>query len=185
MDVSNGDYIVIGKYMEGSTIIYLGISASDLDCNEEMHKYLQIIKKADGRFVPAKYTKKTGSLLLIIEPEYILWDNETELYPFVFEGLGNWSVTATVSPPEGFVSDYDVLSEDVNTEVDALQFHITDIGSDWVPTEMTYEITHKGKKEKIKTKIGVAMSKKLAKKKGLEKKENREKKGFKELKVFE
>lgn len=122
---------------------------------------------------------------MIIEPEYILWDNQTEMYPFVFESSGNWSVTTTVSPPEGFVADYDSLSEDVNTEVEVVQFHVTDIGSDWIPTEMAYEITHKGKKEKIKTKIGVAMSKELAKEKGLKKKEDREKRGFKELKVFE
>ena len=53
------------------------------------------------------------------------------------------------------------------------------------PTEMEYEISHKGKKEKVKTKIGVAMSKELAKNKNLDTKEKREKKGFKDLKVFE
>ncbi|ODS40758.1 MAG: hypothetical protein A7315_07665 [Candidatus Altiarchaeales archaeon WOR_SM1_79] len=185
MDVSNGDYIVIGKYVENSIIIYPGVSAGALACNEEMYKYLQVIKKANGEFVPAKYTKKNGSVLLIIEPEYILWDNQTELYPFVFESLGDWNVTVMVSPPEGFVADHDNLSEEVNTEVEAVQFYITDIGSDWVPTEMTYEITHNGKKEEMKTKIGVAMSKELAEKKGLDEKEEREKRGFKELKVFE
>ena len=85
----------------------------------------------------------------------------------MFDSLGDWTVSTSVSPPEGFVADYDNLSEEVDTELEAVQFTITDIGSDWVDTECVHEITHKGKKEKVKSKIGVKLSKKLAKKKGL------------------
>ena len=74
-----------------------------------------------------------------------------------------------MSPPEGFVADNDNLTEDVNTELEAVQFTITDIGSDWgVSTGVTHELKHKGKKEKIKSKVGVKLSKKLAKAKGLD-----------------
>lgn len=176
-----GDYLIIGQ---NGTDKHLGVSAG-ITTGMTMEKYLQQIIKADGEKVSAKYTKKEGSLLLIIEPEYIIWDGTEELYPFVFDSIGDWEITATVAPPEGFVADYDALTEEITSEVEAVQFTITDIGSDWVPTEMEYEIKHKGKKEKIKTKIGVAMSKELAKKKGLDTKEKREKKGFKGLKVFE
>ena len=47
-----------------------------------------------------------------------------------------------MSPPEGFVADADNLSEEVNSEVEAVQFTITDVGSDWVPTGVT--MTHVG-----------------------------------------
>lgn len=185
MEISEGDYIVIGNYTENSTVTYGASHVGDLNCGEERHTQLIIMQNARGKNAPGKQTERIGSLLYIIEPEYVLWDNETELYPFVFESLGDWEVAVTVEPPEGFVSDYDSLSEDVNTEIKAVQFYITDIGSDWVPTEITYEIKHKEKEEKIKTKIGVAISKEFAKNKGLYKKGDREKKGFKELKVFE
>lgn len=66
-----------------------------------------------------------------------------------------------------------------------MQYLLEGNKTDWVPTEMEFEIRHKGKKEKIKTKIEVAMSKGLAKKKGLDTKEKREKKGFKGLKVLD
>jgi len=42
---------------------------------------------------------------LIIEPEYVEWDGAQELYPFIFESVGNWTVTTSVTPPEGFVAD--------------------------------------------------------------------------------
>jgi hypothetical protein len=131
--------------------------------------------------VPAKYKKKTGSELLIIEPEYVEWDGTEELYPFIFDSVGDWTITTSVSPPEGFVADTESLTEEVNTELEALQFTITDIGSEWVDTEVTHDLEHKGKKEKVKSKIGCKLSKKLAKEKGLtrfgkEKKEKKEKK---------
>jgi hypothetical protein len=182
LKVPPGDYIVIGEYDPDGPIgpdepIYIGVSAGGVVPEESTNKYLQVIVKADGKKGPAKYTKKTGSDLLIIEPEYVEWDGTEELYPFVFDSLGDWTVTTSVSPPEGFVADYSNLTEEVNTELKALQFTITDIGSKWVDTECTHEIKHKGKKEKIRSKIGVKLSRKLAKAKGLDRfgKEKKEK----------
>jgi hypothetical protein len=77
-------------------------------------------------------------------------------------------VTTSVAPPEGFVADNESLSEEVTSEVEAVQFVITDIGSEWVATGVTHEVKHKGKKEKVKSKIGVKLSKELAKQKGLD-----------------
>ena len=99
--------------------------------------------------MPAKYTVKTGSQLLIIEPEYIEWSSTQEFYPFVFDSVGDWTVTTTVTPPEGFVADQPSLTAEVNTDLKALQFIITDVGSKWVETGVTYDLQHKGKKEKI------------------------------------
>jgi hypothetical protein len=167
--VTPATYVAIGKYDTGGPdgYLYPGVSVGGVESGETTSKFLQLIVNSNDKVVPAKYKKKTGSELLIIEPEYVEWEGETALYPFVFDSVGDWSVTTTVSPPEGFVSDEDNLSEEVNSEVEAVQFTITDVGSDWVPTGVTYALTHKGKKEKVKSHVGVKLSKELAKAKGL------------------
>jgi hypothetical protein len=132
-----------------------------------VYKQLQVIQNAKNEKVPAKYRRLTGSELLIIEPEYVEWDSTQELYPFIFDSVGDWSVTTAVSPPEGFVSDYKNLSEVVKSGVEAVQFTITDIGSKWVPTGVTFTVKHKGKTTKLTDKIGLKLTPELAKKKGL------------------
>jgi len=103
---------------------------------------------------------------LITEPEYIEWNSTQEFYPFFFESIGDWGVTTSVSPPEGFVTDHDALSTDVNSEIESLQFTITDVGSKWEETGVTYELKHNGKIEVFGSKIGIKLSRKLAKEKG-------------------
>jgi len=159
-----GDYIVIARYDPDQTKIddelYIGASVGQVNSGETKEKYLQVIVKADGKKVPAKYTVITGSQLLIIEPVYIEWDGTHELYPFIFESIGDWSVTTSVEPPEGFVADKNSLTADVNTSLEALQFVITDVGSKWEDTKVEHKIKHKGKTQTIKTKIGVKKVKK-------------------------
>lgn len=166
-----GDYLVIGLFDPSSSQtgdeIYIGVSAGGLDSGETINKYLQVIQKADGKKVPAKYTVVTGSELLIIEPEYVEWDGTQELYPFVFQSTGDWGVTTAVAPPEGFVADYTSLSESVKSEVEALQFTITDVGSKWTHTNVEHKIKHKNKTQTIKSSIGVKLSERLAKEKKL------------------
>lgn len=158
-----GEYLLIGKTPDE---LYIG-SPADLESGETVNKYLQVIVKADGKKVPGKTTKITGSELLIIEPEYVEWDGTQELYPFIFESVGDWTVTTSVAPPEGFVADKTSLTEKVNNELEAVQFVITDVGSKWVPTDVKYVTKHKKKTKTIKSKVGVKLSKKLAKKKGV------------------
>jgi len=168
-----GDYIIIGAYDPDNNpntddSVYLGVSAGGLDPGETMNKYLQLIVKADGKNVPAKYTVVTGSELMIIEPEYIEWDGTQELYPFVFQSIGDWGVTTSVTPPEGFVADRNSLSTEVISEIRALQFIITDVGSKWEHTKVEYRIKHKGKSETIRSTVGVKLSERLSKQKGLD-----------------
>jgi hypothetical protein len=164
-----GSYLLMGTYLPatGSTM-YVARNVGNLAEGGSILKKVQIMEKANGSKVPTKVTVRTGSELLIIEPEYVEWDGTEELYPFVFETVGDWEVTTSVEPPEGFVADHESLSEVVVSEVEAVQFIITDIGSKWVETGVTYEVTHKGKKEKIKSKIGIKCSPKLGKKKGFD-----------------
>lgn len=161
-----GDYLVIGYYKTDD--IYIGNSVGELATGDEAYKYLQVIKKADGKKVPAKYLKFTGSELLIVEPEYVEWSDVAELYPFVFDSLGDWTVTTSVTPPEGFVADNDTLSAEVNSEIEAVQFTITDIGSKWVGTKVKFKIKHKDQKEKnVESEVGIKLTPELAAKKGV------------------
>ena len=127
----------------------------------------QVIKKCDGATVAAKSKKFTGSELLIIEPEYIEWSSETEVYPFVFDSVGDWEVTTSVTPPEGFVADYNSLSADVTNESEAVQFTITDVGSKWIPTKVTHKLRHKKQKEiTFESDVGIKLTPELAQEKG-------------------
>ena len=80
--------------------------------------------------------------------------------------LGEWSAEAAVAPPEGFVSDYENLSEHVDNELEAVQFLLTDIGSDWVPTETRYTLEHQGRTEVVLSRIGEDKRSKAHHKKG-------------------
>ncbi len=173
MTVPPGEYLAIAEYeVPGGETIYAGKNVGAVTSGESLAKGLKVILKSNGQTVPGKSQKFTGSELYIIEPEYVEWDSTQELYPFIFESVGDWTVTTTVAPPEGFVADHESLSTEVNSTLEAVQFTVTDVGSDWVATEVTYELTHPGKekkvkKTKVKHKIGVRLSKELAEAKGL------------------
>ncbi len=168
-----GEYLAIGEYqVPGGETIYVGKNVGVVASGESLTKGLKVIVKGDGQTVPAKSSKHSGSVLWIIEPEYVEWDSTVETYPFIFDSEGDWGVTASVAPPEGFVADHESLSTEVNSTLEAVQFTVTDVGSDWVATEVTYELTHPGKekkvkKTKVKHKIGVRLSRELAEAKGL------------------
>ena len=169
-NIRRDDYLVIGEYSGSPDFNYVGdkINANDPAWGTgPIDARLRIMIKANGKKVPTVKTKRTGSLLIITEPEFVAWDSEQELYPFIFESVGDWGVSTSVAPPEGFVTDYKELSANVNSETEAVQFTITDEGSSWKETDVTFTLTHNKKKEKIKTKIGVKLNKKLAEEKGL------------------
>jgi hypothetical protein len=170
--VPPGNYLVIGEYdADGLPLsgdeIYLGVSVGSVAAGATAEKYLQLIVKADGKNVPAKYTTRTGSELRIIEPEYVEWSGQQELYPFIYESVGDWSVTTSVAPPPGFVADQPVLSADVNNELAVLQFTLTDVGSDWVATGVEHRIRHRGRSETVRSEVGVKLTPELARAHGV------------------
>jgi hypothetical protein len=168
LTVAPGAYLVIGEYDPPTgDPIYIGRSVGGVDAGQTKPVFLQVIAKANGTVVPAKYQTVTGSELWIIEPEYVEWNGTQELYPFLFESVGAWTVTTSVRPPEGFVADQSSLTTEVNTTLTAAQFTITNVGSKWVDTGVTHQLTHKGKKETVKSHVGVKLSDKLATAKGL------------------
>ncbi len=167
LDLQPGDYVIISVDATKTVLPDpLGVSAGDLLCGEQMHKHLQQIVKSDGKKVPGKTTRRTGSELLIIEAEFIVWDGTEQLYPFVFETVGDWGITASVAPPEGFVSDYDSLSVDADNEIQTVQFTITEVGSELVPTGTTFEVTHRGRSEIIHSQVGIFLTPEYAQARG-------------------
>jgi hypothetical protein len=159
--VPNGDYVVISHFDSdgnGSLDQYIGVSAGGVQCGQTTTKHLQLLVDAQGNKKPGKTTRLTGSELLIIEPEYVIWDNTVQLYPFVFETIGDWSVTTSVTPPEGFVADYPQLSANVDNELAAVQFTITEIGSDPSPTQTRFDILHNGQPRTVDSKVDIRLT---------------------------
>jgi len=164
--VDKNAYVVITSYDS----LYAGspIDSADTEwATGTLRKHLSFMQKADNSKVPGKTTVQKGSLLLITEPEYVEWDSPQELYPFVFETIGDWGVSTAIAPPEGFVTDYSFLSVQVKDTTGAVQFTVKDIGSRWVDTGVTFTVTHKKKTKELKDKVGIKLAKKLADKKGL------------------
>jgi hypothetical protein len=169
LDVPPGDYVVISADATKTVLPDpLGVSAGELACGEIQQKYLQQIVKADGQKTPAKTTRLTGSELLIIEPEYVVWDASQQLYPFVFESVGDWGVTAIVTPPNGFVSDYPELVALVNDDVQAVQFTIIEVGSDLVPTVTEFRTEHGGSQRTVDSAVDIYLTSAYARSRGLD-----------------
>jgi hypothetical protein len=160
----DGDYLVIG---DDGTDKHLGVSVGSIGCGDSALKHLRRIVTASGAVLSGKTSRRAGSELLIVEPEYVEWSGDMALYPVVFDSQGDWSVTTSVAPPEGFVADNDDLSADVTSQVEAVQFVITDVGSEWVPTKLKHKVEHGRRKEKVLSRVGVMLSAELARQKGL------------------
>lgn len=156
------DYVIIGANGEDK---HLGTPVT-VD-STYTQKYLQQIIKADGKKVAAKRTKYTGSEIEIVEPEYIIWNSTEEAYPYIMESQDSWGVEVSITPPEGYVADYDNLTE-TTPEYKAVQFTVSEVGSVPDGTDVEMMLTdHKGKKQKHKSKTGIKLSRALAKAKGI------------------
>jgi hypothetical protein len=105
---------------------------------------LSFVATFNGKIVPGKALEEYGSYLAIIEPEYVDWTEPVAQYPFILVAEGDWGIETSVTPPDGFVADEPVLSADAVDTVTALQFTLTDIGSDWTETGISHVIKHKG-----------------------------------------
>jgi hypothetical protein len=164
-----GSYLLVAQ--DPQTQVFAGVHSGGVAAGEAPDKFLQVIVRADGSSVPAKTTKRTGSLLYIVEPEWVEWDSATELYPFVLDAPdGEWGVTVSVQPPEGFTADYPALSETVADGYKAVQFTLTDEGSCWeCGTGFSIQIDHKGRREVIRRNVPTPMTEAFAKSKGLTK----------------
>jgi len=169
--VIQDEYLLLANHEIAADFKHLGklVESTDEDwlTEQPIVKHLMVIQKADKTKVPGKTKKLKGSELLITEPEYVEWDSAQETYPIVFESIGDWQVATSLIPPKGFEADYKSLDAEVTSEMEAVQFTITEVGSSWKETKVKYKIKHKKKNQTLESKIGIKLSKKLAKKKGV------------------
>lgn len=167
-NVPRDDYIIIGcaNGVTDYKHLWSPVGAEDLNWGVgEIFKTLILMTNHTGKKSPGKTMRVTGSELIIVEPEYVEWTSEQELYPFAFESVGDWNVEVSVAPPEGFVADQESVSEEILSALKAIQFTITDVGSKWKPTKVKYKLKHKGKTSNLESSIDIKLSRKLAKEK--------------------
>ncbi len=153
-----GGYLIIGKATVGSVSVYVGTPDGPLATGASNgQKYLQVIKNGQGQILPARTTGIPGSLLLVVEPEYLEFTSNTFLMPIVYESVdGEWGVSVQASPPNGFVSYPSQLSTEVVTgDLQALQFTVTDVGSKWSATTINHSVLHNGAEIKVTSKSGM------------------------------
>lgn len=183
IDVPPGKYFVIA---EDLTRLFLpdplGRRVGQVNCGETKIARLRQIVRNDGRRFACRITRLTGSELLIVEPEEMVWDQTVQEYPFVFESVGDWDVTVGVEPPEGFVADTEAISENVANEDEAVQFEITEVGSDLVPTITTFDVTHNGRKHLVTSSVNIKLTEKYARSRGFDPVQLRRQGLIKELK---
>jgi hypothetical protein len=165
-NVEKGDYLILAQYPISADYQYVAgsVPANDKDWvpNGIIQEELRIVQKSTGKKTPGKTTKLTGSYLLITQPEFVEWDANSETYPFIFEAAGSWQVTTTLKPPAGFKADYKSLDAQVLDGIKAVQFNVSS-GTTWSETEVEFKITYSNKSYKLTDKIGIKLSKDLAK----------------------
>lgn len=182
LDVPPGKYFVIAEDL--SQILLpdpLGHVVGQVDCGETKVAHLRQIVRGDNRRFACIISRLTGSELLIVEPEEMVWDGTVQDYPFVFESIGDWDVTVTVEPPDGFVADEESITEEVDNADEAVQFTITEIGSDLVPTKTTFDVMHNGRRRVVKSSVDIKMTEKYARSRGFDPVELRKRGLIKEL----
>lgn len=66
------------------------------------------------------------------------------------------------------MSNYDELSADVDNETEAVQFTISEVGSDLKPTETTFRVIHKGRRMTVRSRVGIFLTPDYARARGFD-----------------
>jgi hypothetical protein len=178
---SSASYLVIGRAMVGTSEVYVGSPTDTLATGSLTQKYLQAIQNlANGKTLPAKTTAIPGSLLLIVEPEFIELTSNSEILPIVYESVdGDWSSVVIPDPPPGYINTTGALQTSVVTsQIQALQFTIQDPGNNGMAgslagrsflvanaaggnatLKLTHRLKHKGKDITVNSTIGLSKRK--------------------------
>jgi hypothetical protein len=171
IDVPPGDYIVVTFFDfddDGEVDHYIGRRARGIACGQSKNRRLRLIITPRGKHLAARISRLTGSELLIVEPDLMIWDDQEQEYPFGFESEGDWGVGVSVEPPDGFVSDASNLDTDVNDALEGVQFTVTEVGSDLVPTKTTFEVSHNGLRHVVHSKVGIKLTPSYARERGFD-----------------
>jgi len=148
----NTDYLIVGrtdkfdyiKTASSTDPLYSEYTLGNINASQSKNITLHQLATFNGKILPAKQTEYFGSYLDLVEPDYVDWTDDIELYPFVLVSQGTWDVTTAVAPPAGFVADTSALSTTATDTTTAMQFTLTDVGSDWTQTTVNHSIVHLG-----------------------------------------
>lgn len=163
LELPPGVYLLIAKYdpdlleAPGSDTddpgndIFIGVSADGLKSNQTLQKYFAIIG-TNGEITTGICHVVKGSELLIIQPQYLVWDGNGKKCPFIFESRqGTWTVTTELHPPKGFEAYPNIISvSELNTgKQTAVPAVITQTktGAAANPVKVEYTVMHDGWKE--------------------------------------
>ena len=152
-----GVYLVITKYYDILTnkTIYTGKPKGFEDFNDTngdqqgdlAFKDFQIIKvlNRDGS-VDYKGGSKTvivGSILEIIHPQYVVWEDNVTLYPFILTSDSNWTLDMCIQVPQGYeVVNGTCLQTIVANETKEVIFTVVEVGSPDPNIQITFQARH-------------------------------------------
>lgn len=116
-------------------------------CSNTTVRFHQVIMDQTGKCTEADTHQEIGSLMLVVTPVALVFTDSVANLPIIYESVeGDWNVSVTADPPYGF---YTIPSGALSTSVtdsimNAVQFVVTDTGSEWTFTKLTHQILHKG-----------------------------------------
>jgi len=116
-------------------------------CSTGVTRFCQVIQDQTGKCTEADTHEEWGSLMLVVTPVALTFDDSLSYLPVTYESVvGDWSVSVTADPPYGFyATPSTALSASVtDSAMNAVQFAVTDTGSEWTNTKLTHHILHKG-----------------------------------------
>ena len=140
----------VGGYLtcDGLSFFYDDDDTSQIiACESDVTRYHQVVEDQTGKVTEADTHQEFGSLMLVITPVTLTFDDSLAYLPVVYESVeGDWSSSVTADPPYGFyATPSTALSTSVtDSVVSAVQFAVTDTGSEWTNTKLTHQIQHKG-----------------------------------------
>ncbi len=133
-----GDYLVIVKHVdpETNTKVYSGKPKSPGDfisgvATKEFQIIKTITKTGTIDFKGGSKTQFVGSLLEVVYPDYAIWQNSLEFYPFIFTSDSAWTADVCVMVPEGYkvVSPGECTQVFVAGETKEIVFEVTHVAS--------------------------------------------------------
>ena len=124
---------------------------------------MKLIRK-DGsiKFLGGFKTIVNGSQLDIYHPEYTIWENEVELYPFVYTSEENWDVDVCLYVPDGYnlvgilddneevLTTSDCVHAFITGETKVFLFQVEDLESPEPELSLSITAEHDGKVKKVK-----------------------------------
>jgi hypothetical protein len=161
--------LVIAKFVDGTKTVYAGLPAGPGGSEGNIpNKNLMVIRvvteKGEVSYKAGNKTVISGSQLEVISPSYVLWENETEYYPFLFSSQEDWEVNVCLYVPEG----YEIIEGECNQilvpgkTVDAI-FTVKEVGSPEPDLNLKLTATHNDKTTVVEQTIpGLRKETKLA-----------------------